>query len=103
MLEVARTIGASPFTYSNWENGRTTPALRWHTLVHTWLGYCPLHGTGASLAERLRRWRYGHGFSLRAAAELAGLDAGTLGRAEGGVDVHRRSEDQLRCLLETAT
>jgi transcriptional regulator with XRE-family HTH domain len=83
-IDVADAIGVDNFTLGNWENGRTSPVLRFLPAIHRWLGYCPVERTPATIGQWLVAWRKSQGLSQHEVAQQLGLDPGTLSRMEQG-------------------
>jgi transcriptional regulator with XRE-family HTH domain len=81
--DVARLVGATTQTVTNWELGRTRPEPRHLPKILTFLGYDP-RPQGESLGERLRRKREGLGLTQRGLARCLGVDATTVYRLEKG-------------------
>jgi len=84
--EVADRLGADPCSVTNWELGRTNPALRFLPGIIGFLGYAPWTD-GASVVERLLAFRRERGLSQAALARLLGVDPCTLSRWVRGLRV----------------
>jgi transcriptional regulator with XRE-family HTH domain len=82
--EVAERIGADPCSVTNWERGRTKPALWFLPGIVRFLGYVPWTA-GGSIGERLLAYRRDRGLSQELMARRVRIDPGTLGRWERGV------------------
>jgi transcriptional regulator with XRE-family HTH domain len=82
--EVAERLGADPCSVTNWELGRTKPALWFLPAIVRFLGYVPWSADG-SIGQRLLAHRRERGLSQSALAQLLGIDPGTLGRWERGL------------------
>lgn len=102
--DVAQELGVDQFTLGNWKNGRTTPVLRHRPSINVWLGYCPIGLTPTSVGERLVDWRKSQGLSQHEVARRAGLDPGTVSRAEHGKtdSPNGRVRQAIEGLLRTA-
>ena len=88
--DVARRLGAKEDTVCNWENGRSSPSLRFVPRIIDFLGYVPDDATGGgSLGERTIAFRRRHGLSQQALAEQLGLDPSTVASWDRGL--HRPS------------
>lgn len=71
--EVAVRIGVDTATVTNWELGTTEPEERFIPALIRFLGYNPLPAA-KSPGEQVRRARLAKGFSIRALADVAGVD-----------------------------
>lgn len=80
---LAAQLGADQDSLTNWEEGRTAPAIRYVPGVLAFLGYDP-RPVPEDLAGRLVHHRVGLGLSQEAFARLLGVDPGTLRRWESG-------------------
>ncbi len=89
--DAAREIGVDEFTLLNWENGKTSPALRHRPSIYRWLGYCPVSPRPATLGERLFAWRIQQGFSQAAVTLRLERDPGTVHRLEQRVGTPTRA------------
>lgn len=56
--DVARIIGVSTDTITNWENGRGGPQFRSYPKVIEFLGYFPLEIDTTTLGGRIKECRY---------------------------------------------
>ena len=74
--EVALRLGWSWRTVFNWENGKTTPAVKSIPAIIEFLGYDPFPHP-ASLSDRLAAVRRAKGWTIKQAAGELGVDAGT--------------------------
>jgi transcriptional regulator with XRE-family HTH domain len=81
--DLARLLKANVNTVTNWEVGRSTPALRHVPGIIRFLGYVPFSG-GDTLPERLVAYRRIHGLSQKRLAAQLGVDPSTLARWENG-------------------
>jgi transcriptional regulator with XRE-family HTH domain len=79
--DLAAQIGVDTATVTNWELGKTAPALRWLPGIIRFLGYDPRPGP-ETIGEALRRYRHGQGLSQQELAVRLGVDPGTLARWE---------------------
>ncbi len=79
--EVAKIIGVSASTITNWEVHRTEPAF-WHLpKIITFLGYAP-ETEAKTLGERIVAARKLRGMSQKALARELGVDPGTVAKWE---------------------
>ena len=81
--EAADRLGVDPTTVTNWELGRTAPALRFIPSIIRFLGYNPFP-PGQSLADRLRAARRTLGLSQERLAAMLDVDESTVTRWEHG-------------------
>ena len=81
--DVAKRIGVSTDTITNWEKRRSNPTLRVWPIVIGFLGYDP-RPTGRTVGEKLRLHREGLGISCVDAAGIMGIDPSTLAKWELG-------------------
>jgi transcriptional regulator with XRE-family HTH domain len=82
--EVAGQLGVDEATVTNWEHGRTAPAIRFDPVFIRFLGHDPLPAP-SSVGEQLRRHRQRRGLSRKGLARQLGVDEGTLARWERGI------------------
>ena len=81
--EVAAQLGVNAWTYLKWEHDRTIPEAPYMPRVIAFLGYSP-DPEPTTLPERLVIKRRTLGLTRKAAAQLLGVDEGTLARWERG-------------------
>ena len=81
--DVAKRIGVTTDTITNWEKGRSSPDLRAIPNVLEFLGYDP-RTEGQTLGERLRRHRQALGIPQAESARTMGVDPSTLAKWERG-------------------
>ena len=79
--QVAEQVGVTETTIYNWENNRSTPALRHIPAIIRFLGYFPLQ-TPESLPEKLILARRTRGLSRKRMAKTLGVNESTLARWE---------------------
>jgi transcriptional regulator with XRE-family HTH domain len=89
--EVAQRLGVDTATITNWELGRTAPAIRFLPALTRFLGYNP-YPPSQCLAERLHVRRRSLGWSQAHLAGLLGIDEGTITRWERG---HRQPRGEV--------
>jgi transcriptional regulator with XRE-family HTH domain len=80
-MDVAMRIGAQKDTIRNWEMGRTEPEVRFIPAVMQFLGYDPI-STPYTSGQDIRGSRLRLGLSQKRLAALAGVDEGSVRRAE---------------------
>jgi DNA-binding transcriptional regulator YiaG len=81
--EVARQIGANPWTVANWEKGNNHPAVWFLPAILRFLEYDPLPA-GETWAEKIRAARVKLGLSQRTLAALLEADPSTVWKWESG-------------------
>jgi len=97
--DVASRLKVNETTIFNWENNRTTPALRHIPTIVDFLGYisCDLPD---SLGERFLVCRKIRGFSRKRMAKTLGVNESTLARWETGRNrPTRKSLEILKAFL----
>ena len=99
--EVAQRLGVSKDTICNWENNRTSPALRFMPRIMDFLGYLPYDAQGETLGEWIVATRRLLGLSQEALARRLGVDPSTLGSWERGE--HRPLRRHLEKLASVLT
>jgi DNA-binding XRE family transcriptional regulator len=82
--QVAEIIGVDECTVTNWEKGRTSPALRLLPKTIGFLGYSTSIGDTDTVGAKLLRYRKSRGMTQKGLAKQIGIDATTLGRIEKG-------------------
>ncbi len=96
--EVADQLGVVPWTILNWEKGRTEPPIASIPAIVQFLKYDPFPEP-KTLPEKLLAKRRVTGWSIKEAAEAAGVDPGTWGNWERGQTIlyrhHRMIVAQL--------
>jgi len=96
--DVAKRIGVTTDTITNWEKHRSTPTLRAWPAVLLFLGYDP-RPDGRTIGEKLRLRRQALGLSWAEAARIIGVDPSTLSKWEFGrrqpVGVHLEKVDRF--------
>jgi transcriptional regulator with XRE-family HTH domain len=81
--DVAKRIGVTTDTITNWRKNRSNPTLRSWPSVIGFLGYDP-RPAGLTIGEQLCRHRQGLGLSRAEAARIMGVDPSTLSTWELG-------------------
>ena len=81
--EAAELLGVNPWTVLNWERGHTKPPIASIPVILGFLGYDPFPQPN-TVAEKLVVKRRTMGWSIKEAASVVGVDAGTLRNWEGG-------------------
>jgi transcriptional regulator with XRE-family HTH domain len=95
---VARALGASVASLTNWEKGRAEPEARHYPAIIRFLGYDPLPA-GKTLGDRVRAKRLAEGLTQRQLGEKLGIDPGTVQAWEAGA-VTRRYPRLVRLVEE---
>ena len=81
--EVAKRVGVTTDTITNWELNRTEPEIQYLPKIIDFLGYVPF-STGDSFPERLKAYRMLNGLSQRQLAQELGVDPTTVRDWENG-------------------
>lgn len=81
--EVAKHIGVTTDTITNWELNRTEPEVRYLPTIIDFLGYVPFP-VGETFPERLKAYRLMQGLSQEKFARELGIDETTLWKWENG-------------------
>ncbi len=81
--DVALRLSVNDWTICNWENNKTTPAVRFLPRIIDFLGYYPFPAP-ETLGERLLAYRKHLGLSRKEAAERLSLGEGTVRNWETG-------------------
>ena len=81
--DVARLIGVTTDTVTNWEKGRSNPDLKQIPRVLEFLGYDP-RPKDDSIASQLTRARQARGLSQKELARILKVDPSTLSKWEQG-------------------
>ncbi len=79
--DVALRLSVNDWTICNWENNKTTPAIRYLPRIIKFLDYDP-HPTANSLGERIVTRRRTLGISRKRLARQLGVDEASLRRWE---------------------
>lgn len=96
--DVALRLGVNEWTYGNWENDKTEPAIRMFPRIIEFLGYYPFPEP-KTLGERILSYRRYHGVSVKRLAFQIGVDEATLGRYENDQGSAYRTVRQKIALL----
>ena len=81
--DVARLVGVSTYTVTNWEKNRSDPDLRALPAVLDFLGY-DTRKVDESIGERIVQARQSRGLSQRELAQILSVDPSTLSKWELG-------------------
>jgi len=89
--DLAKLIGVDECTVTNWEKGRSCPAIRFKPNILKFLGYDPIQQEIKSPGQQIRQIRRVRGLSIRKLALKLGIDPATLSRWEknGQVTIKR--------------
>ena len=82
--QVAKFIGVTTSTVTNWEKNRNKPECKHYPKITDFLGYCPYEQL-ESIGERLRRNRFYLGKTQAEMAEMLNVDPTTLSRWERNI------------------
>jgi transcriptional regulator with XRE-family HTH domain len=83
-IDAAREIGIGNFTLLNWERRGVQPEVHFYPAIIAFLGYEPWP-TPETMGERLLATRRRRGLTVRQAADVMGIDQGTLTGWEAGL------------------
>ncbi len=89
--EVARKLGVNTWSLLNWENAKTSPAVRYYPAIIRFLGYNPFPAPGVSFPERLKAARTARGLSWKGLAKELGVYESTVRDWENGTHKPTRS------------
>ncbi|MBI3365958.1 MAG: helix-turn-helix transcriptional regulator [Ignavibacteriae bacterium] len=98
--DVAKLMGVTTSSVTNWEKNRVGPTLQMIPKIIQFLGYDPLP-VGITFGEQIKQYRRKQGLSIKKLAKLLAIDPTTLARWE-----RKQSEplgklkEQLRWFLD---
>ena len=96
--EAAERLGVNSWTVLNWERGHTEPPMVSIPAILKFLGYDPFPQP-RTLPQRLLAKRREMGWSIKEAAEFAGVDSGTWANWERGQTVLYRRHRALNAKM----
>ncbi|MEL6256103.1 MAG: helix-turn-helix transcriptional regulator [Bacteroidota bacterium] len=96
---IARELGVSSNTVSNWENNKTHPGMHPLSKIIKLLGYDPLNPSENTLSCKIIAHRREKGLSQKKFAKLIGLDEETIIRLEKGGRAIQRTLDIVEDFL----
>ena len=76
--EVALLLDVSEDTITYWENGRTSPLIKYYPKIIEFLGYVPIEINSTTLSGRITLYRYMNGVSYKELGILLGVDGTTV-------------------------
>ncbi|MBI1769663.1 MAG: helix-turn-helix transcriptional regulator [Bacteroidetes bacterium] len=82
--DVAKLLGVTTSTITNWEKNRGGPALRLIPKIIKFLEYDPSSDGSQLLGEKIKSYRRMQGLSIKKLARVLGIDPTTLARWESG-------------------
>jgi transcriptional regulator with XRE-family HTH domain len=82
--QVAKILGVTECTITNWEKNRSNPTLRLMPKIIEFLGYDRISVVPKTLGEKLFQYRKSHGLNQKHLAKMIGIDPATLSRVERG-------------------
>ena len=82
-IDVAKRLSVDEYTICQWENNKTTPAVRYYPRIIEFVGYDP-HGVPQCVGEEIAARRRMLGLSRKSLAKKLGLDEATVERFEKG-------------------
>ena len=98
--DVAEELGVNETSIHNWENNRSSPALRLLPRTLAFLGYDPYDEPSEMLGEHIMAFRRALGLTQKELAHHLGIDPSTLGRWErGNGRLSRRCRERLLVFL----
>jgi transcriptional regulator with XRE-family HTH domain len=77
-LQVAKIIGVSTETITNWENERKAPQIKFFPKIIEFLGYNPYRIDISTQGGRIKFYRYQKGLSQRGLAKLLRVESSTI-------------------------
>lgn len=83
--DVAKIIGVTEDTITNWENNRSEPDISYFPAIINFLGYMPFSIDTSSLAGKINEYRYLNGMSQETLAKELGINESTVYHYEKGV------------------
>lgn len=93
-------MGVSEACITLWENGNTTPQIKYSPKIIEFLGFNPYVVAGKSLGARVKNYRLLHGLSHKKLGAILGMDGGTISRWETGVFIpDSKTQTRLEKLL----
>ncbi|MEM6803227.1 MAG: helix-turn-helix transcriptional regulator [Bacteroidota bacterium] len=99
-IEIARELGVSANTISNWENNKTQPNVNQLAKIIELLGYDPLKPGEDTLSSRLLAYRRKKGLSQKKIAKILSLDEETVIRIEKGAKAQFRTLEIIEKFLK---
>ena len=93
--DVAKILGVSKESISDWETDETMMRAEYYPATITVLGYNPFLVDVLNLAERLKNYRKSHDLSQEAIGKLIGVNEGTILRWETGKYIPQPSKLKL--------
>ena len=85
--DVARLLGVTTSTVTNWEKNRGGTAIRFIPKIIEFLGYNPLIETAPTIGKQIMQYRRNQGLSIKKLARELGIDPTTLARWERGESI----------------
>ena len=82
--DVAKHLGVTTDTITNWEKNRVGPTLRFIPKIIGFLGYDPLRDSTPTVGQQIKQYRRSHGLSIKKLAQKLDIDPSTLMRWESG-------------------
>jgi transcriptional regulator with XRE-family HTH domain len=82
--DIAKLIGVTTDTITNWEKNRVGPTLKFIPKVIDFLGYDPLPDSAPTTGQQIKLYRRKHGLSIKILAKILNIDQTTLARWEKG-------------------
>jgi len=102
--DVAKLIGVTTDTITNWEKDRVGPTLRFISKVIEFLGYDPFPNSAESVGEKIKQYRRKKDFCIKKLARMLSIDPGTLGRWERGeIEPRGKLKEQVNLFLVNLT
>jgi len=102
--DVAKRLGVTTSTITNWEKNRGGPALRLIPKIITFLGSDPFPQAVSSLRGKILQYRWTQGLTIKKLAGILGIDPTTLARWERGeVEPRGKLKERVNSFLKILT
>ena len=102
--DVAKLIGVTTDTITNWEKNRVGPTLRFIPTIIEFLSYDPLPNSESTVGQQLKQYRRKKGLSIKKLARDLGIDPTTLARWERGkIEPKGKLKERVNLLLRNLT
>lgn len=80
--DIAKILGVTTDTVTNWEKNRSNPTLKVMPIIINFLCYNPLEGNVETIRGKIKQYRWKRGLSIKALANILKIDPSTLARWE---------------------
>jgi len=100
-VQVAKIIGVTEDSITNWENEKYVPQIQYYKKIIDFLGFNPFEFEIKTWGDQLKHYRYVNGLTQKTIGELIGIDPSTVASWENNLSVpKKRKKNKVEDILK---